>query len=117
MPSDTDVEVKGVKQRVTPSGEDESTVPIRFVKRLDNPEYISSSICSNVIQFVDMAKNYEGKMELLPEILAIQKQLNPEYREDKYKSSRSGNVYKHFRKMDKYSSQRSEEAINTLLET
>lgn len=117
MPSDTDVEVKVVKQRVTPSGEDESTVPIRFVKRLDNPEYISSSICSNVIQFVDMAKNYEGKMELLPEILAIQKQLNPEYREDKYKSSRSGNVYKHFRKMDKYSSQRSEEAINTLLET
>ena len=117
MPSDTDVEVKGSKQRVTPSGEDESTVPIRFVKRLDNPEYISSSICSNVIQFVDMAKNYEGKMELLPEILAIQKQLNPEYREDKYKSSRSGNVYKHFRKMDKYSSQRSEEAINTLLET
>lgn len=64
-----------------------------------------------------MAKNYEGKMELLPEILAIQKQLNPEYREDKYKGSRSGNVYKHFRKMDKYSSQRSEEAINTLLET
>mgnify|MGYP005962991911 FL=1 len=70
-----------------------------------------------MIQFVDMAKNYEGKMELLPEILAIQKQLNPEYREDKYKSSRSGNAYKHFRKMDKYSSQRSEEAINTLLET
>lgn len=61
MPSDTDVEVKGVKQRVTPSGEDESTVPIRFVERLDHPEYISSSICSNVIQFVDMAKNYEGK--------------------------------------------------------
>lgn len=117
MPSDTDLEVKGAKPRVTPSGEDESTVPIRFVKRLDHPEYISSSICSNVIQFVDMAKNYEGKMELLPEILAIQKQLNPEYREDKYKSSRSGNVYKHFRKMDKYSSQRSEEAINTLLET
>ena len=117
MPSDTDLEVKGSKPRVTPSGEDESTVPIRFVKRLDHPEYISSSICSNVIQFVDMAKNYEGKMELLPEILAIQKQLNPEYREDKYKSSRSGNVYKHFRKMDKYSSQRSEEAINTLLET
>ena len=117
MPSDTDLEVKGAKPRVTPSGEDESTVPIRFVKRLDHPEYISSSICSNVIQFVDMAKNYEGKMELLPEILAIQKQLNPEYREDKYKSSRSGDVYKHFRKMDKYSSQRSEEAINTLLET
>nr|DAG25940.1 MAG TPA: hypothetical protein [Bacteriophage sp.]DAH37626.1 MAG TPA: hypothetical protein [Caudoviricetes sp.]DAR42074.1 MAG TPA: hypothetical protein [Bacteriophage sp.] len=73
MPSDTDLEVKGSKPRVTPSGEDESTVPIRFVKRLDHPEYISSSICSNVIQFVDMAKNYEGKMELLPEILAIQK--------------------------------------------
>lgn len=117
MPSDTDVEVKNKKPRVTPSGQDESTVPIRFVKRLEHPEFISSSICSNVIQFVDMAKNYEGKMELLPEILAIQKQLNPEYREDKYKSSKSGDVYKHFRKMDKYSSERSEEAINTLLET
>ncbi len=117
MPSDSDLEVKDSKPRVTPSGEDERTVPIRFVKRLDHPEYISSSICSNVIQFVDMAKNYEGKMELLPEVLAIQKQLNPEYREDKYRSSASGDIYKHFRKMDKYSSQRSEEAINTLLET
>lgn len=44
-----------------PDGSRIDFVPIRFIKRLERPEYISSDVCGSVIQFFEMAQNYKVK--------------------------------------------------------
>ena len=44
-----------------PDGSRIDFVPIRFIKRLERPEYISSDVVGSVISFFEMAKNFEVK--------------------------------------------------------
>lgn len=44
-----------------PDGSRIDFIPIRFIKRLERPEYISSDVCGSVIQFFEMAQNYKIK--------------------------------------------------------
>lgn len=53
-----------------PDGSRMEFIPVRFVKRLDRPEYISSDVCGSVISFYEMAKNYEVKAKVVPQFEA-----------------------------------------------
>lgn len=46
-----------------PDGSYIQNIPIRFVKMLDDPSYISSDVVGSVIQFYNMARNYNNKAE------------------------------------------------------
>lgn len=47
-----------------PDGSRIDFIPIRFIKRLDRPEYISSDVVGSVISFFEMAKNFEVKSKV-----------------------------------------------------
>lgn len=56
-----------------PDGSPIRNIPVRFVKMLERPEYISSDVVGSVIQFFDMAENYRLKSKnasLLTQIMA-----------------------------------------------
>lgn len=53
-----------------PDGSRMDFIPVRFIKRLDRPEYISSDVCGSVISFFEMAKNYEIKSKVIPQFEA-----------------------------------------------
>lgn len=47
-----------------PDGSRIDFVPIRFIKRLERPEYISSDVVGSTISFFEMAKNFEVKSKV-----------------------------------------------------
>ena len=51
-------------------------VPIRYVKRLEHPEYISSDLVHTVQQFYEMAVGYQNKTAALPILQLFQQRLN-----------------------------------------
>jgi hypothetical protein len=53
-----------------PDGSRMDFIPVRFIKRLDRPEYISSDVCGSVIDFFEMARNYEVKSKVIPQFEA-----------------------------------------------
>lgn len=53
-----------------PDGSRMDFIPVRFIKRLDRPEYISSDVCGSVIDFFEMARNYEVKSKVVPQFEA-----------------------------------------------
>ena len=53
-----------------PDGSRMDFIPVRFIKRLDRPEYISSDVCGSVVSFFEMAKNYEIKSKVIPQFEA-----------------------------------------------
>lgn len=61
-----------------PDGTVVNNIPIRFVKRLDQPELITSDIVGAVITYYDMAFNYKLKSENLPALELIREAINPE---------------------------------------
>lgn len=48
-----------------PDGSRIDFVPIRFIKRLEKPEFISSDVVSSVISFYEMANNFEVKSKVV----------------------------------------------------
>ena len=51
-----------------PDGSRIDFVPIRFIKRLDKPEFISSDVVGSVISFFEMANNFEVKSKMASKI-------------------------------------------------
>lgn len=48
-----------------PDGSRIDFVPIRFIKRLEKPEFISSDVVGSVISFYEMANNFEVKSKMV----------------------------------------------------
>ena len=58
-----------------PDGTRINNVPIRYVKMLDRPEFISPDIIATVVAYYQMAKNYQVKTQSAPQIESILEQL------------------------------------------
>lgn len=61
---------------IRPDGTEVETIPIRFVKRLDDPTSVSTSLIHSISTFYEMALNYKTKEELAPIIENVQFELN-----------------------------------------
>ena len=61
-----------------PDGSVVNNIPIRFVKRLDQPELISTDVIGAVMMYYDMAVNYSLKSENLPSLELMKEAINPE---------------------------------------
>lgn len=61
-----------------PDGTVVNNIPIRFVKRLENPALVSSDVLGSVMLFYDMATNYSLKSENLPALELMKEAINPE---------------------------------------
>jgi len=57
---------------IRPDGSEVETIPIRFVKRLDDPTAVSTSLIHSVSSFYEMALNYNQKEKLAPIVENIQ---------------------------------------------
>lgn len=61
-----------------PDGTVVNNIPIRFIKRLENPALVSSDVVGSVMLFYDMATNYSLKSENLPALELMKEAINPE---------------------------------------
>jgi hypothetical protein len=77
MEKDTDVSTNWDLPR-RPDGTIVSNIPVRFVKRLEDPSIISSDVIGSVLLYYDMALNYKLKSEKLPALELIQEAVNPQ---------------------------------------
>lgn len=71
--NDTDINEVIFKQRKnkTITG----SVPVRYIKRLDNPEYVSGDLLSSILSFYSMSLNYKGKRQLAPIMTLMHEQM------------------------------------------
>lgn len=95
MQQDTDVSTNWDLPR-RPDGTIVNNIPIRFVKRLEDPSIISSDIIGSVLLYYDMALNYKIKSEKLPALELIQEAINPN---TKTKQSSKHKLPKQYEKM------------------
>lgn len=77
-----------------PDGSVVNNIPIRFVKRLDDPSLISTDVLGSVITYYDMALNYSLKSENLPALELIKEAINPE------RSTGSNKLPRQYQKID-----------------
>lgn len=61
---------------VRPDGTEVETIPIRFVRRLDDPTSVSTDLINSVSTFYEMALNYKQKEKLAPIVENIQFELS-----------------------------------------
>lgn len=61
---------------IRPDGSEVETIPIRWVKRLDDPTAISTSLIHSITSFYEMALNYKQKEKLAPILENIQFELS-----------------------------------------
>lgn len=61
-----------------PDGTVVNNIPIRFIKRLENPALVSSDVIGSVMLYYDMATNYSLKSENLPALELMKEAINPE---------------------------------------
>ena len=61
-----------------PDGSIVNNIPIRFIKRLEDPRLISTDIIGSVMMFYDMALNFKLKSEKLPGLEMIKEAIDPE---------------------------------------
>ena len=61
---------------IRPDGSEVETIPIRFVKRLEDPTSVSTSLIHSVSSFYEMALNYKQKEKLAPIVENIQFELS-----------------------------------------
>ena len=71
-----------------PDGTVVNNIPIRFVKRLDQPELITSDVVGAVIMYYNMAVNYKLKSENLPSLELMREAINPEISTGSHKLKR-----------------------------
>ena len=95
MQQDTDVSTNWDLPR-RPDGTIVNNIPIRFVKRLEDPSIISSDVIGSVLLYYDMALNYKIKSEKLPALELIQEAINPN---TKTKQSSKNKLPKQYQKM------------------
>lgn len=82
VPNESDVDINS-DYEVRPDGTRSMNIPVRFIRRLDDPNYINSDVFGSVMQFYEMALNYNMKVGTLP---IFQTYL------DKLKSNSSNNI-------------------------
>ena len=95
MQQDTDVSTNWDLPR-RPDGTIVNNIPVRFVKRLEDPSIISSDVLGSVLLYYDMAINYKLKSEKLPAFELIQEAINPN---TKSKQSDKNKLPKQYQKM------------------
>ena len=61
-----------------PDGTVVNNIPIRFIKRLENPALVSSDVLGSVMLYYDMATNYSLKSDNLPALELMKEAINPE---------------------------------------
>lgn len=70
-----------------PDGSIVNNIPIRFIKRLEDPSIISTDVIGAVLIYFDMALNYKMKSENLPALELMLEALNPSSKERSGKKS------------------------------
>ena len=78
--NDTNYEDNDLKTRA--NGTRINTVPVRYTRSLEHPEYITSDVIGSVIAFTEMANNFVVKTQLSSELEIIKQQLQQDGRSD-----------------------------------
>jgi hypothetical protein len=71
--SDTDI---NIDYELRPDGTRSMNIPVRYIRRLDNPQEINSDVLGSVMDFYEMSLNYENKSKALPLFLTAVDKLN-----------------------------------------
>lgn len=78
--NDTNYEDNDLKTRA--NGTRINTVPVRYTRSLEHPEFITSDVIGSVIAFTEMANNFVAKTQLSSELEIIKQQLQQDGRSD-----------------------------------
>lgn len=78
--NDTNYEDNDLKTRA--NGTRINTVPVRYTRSLEHPEFITSDVIGSVIAFTEMANNFVVKTQLSSELEIIKQQLQQDGRSD-----------------------------------
>lgn len=73
---ETDTQFLQEEYETRPDGSKIQNIPLRFIRRLDDPEYISSDVIGSIIKFYDMAKNYQIKTRSASKLTSILNELS-----------------------------------------
>lgn len=76
---------------VRPDGTRVQNIPIRFVKRLDNPEYISADVVGSALKFFEMSTNYKIKTKRASKLNTILSELS---KTENYMRAQRGGMFK-----------------------
>lgn len=92
--SDTDI---NVDYELRPDGTRAMNIPVRYLRRLDNPNEINSDVLGSVMDFYEMSQNYKAKSKMLPLFLtAIDKLERANTNRDRQKTFLKGIVNRSF---------------------
>ena len=72
---DNDINYEDQDLKIRANGTRINTVPTRYIRPLEHPEYITSDVIGSVIAFTEMANNFVVKTQLSSELEAIKHQL------------------------------------------
>lgn len=86
--NESDVDIN-VDYELRPDGTRAMNIPVRYVRRLDNPTEINSDLMGNVIDFYEMSVNYKKKSEKLPLMNSIISRLEGTSKETSRKNQTS----------------------------
>lgn len=82
MPNESDVDINR-DYELRPDGSRAMNIPLRYIKRLEDPSQINSDVFGSVIEFYEMTQNFHIKIKNLPVFQTIL---------DKLQSNNSNNV-------------------------
>lgn len=74
-----------------PDGTIATDIPLKYVRKLKNPESITTDIAGSVILFVEMALNYKNKLEIDSRLKALRYNMDFENRKKLYNSTKMEN--------------------------
>lgn len=72
---DADINYEDNDLKLRANGTRINTVPTRYIRQLDHPEYITSDVIGSVIAFIEAANNFVVKTQLSSELEIIKQQL------------------------------------------
>lgn len=72
---DDDINYEDSNLKIRADGTRINTVPVRYIKPLEHPEYITSDVIGSIIAFTEMANNFVVKTQLSSELEVIKHQL------------------------------------------
>ena len=92
--SDTDI---NIDYELRPDGRRSMNIPVRYIKRLDNPNEINSDLLGSVMDFYEMSQNYKNKSKALPLFLtALEKLESNVNNRDRQKTFLKGIINRQF---------------------
>lgn len=69
------------EQSMNPDGSYSTDVPLKYLRKLKHPEYITTDVTSAVIMFINMATNYKYKQQIDPILKTFRYNLDQDNRE------------------------------------